>query len=326
MTPIRSCKRWLAQSWVVFVLFLNACVPASGPREQNTPATSQESNAVPLGQVTNQDERNSEPHSQVVVIPPRIAPTAASANHSEGALAVSDLTGLSFVSIEPGSFRRGSTKEQVQSIVDNWSNADGALLADELPDREIHLSRPFEISATEVPQKVFESVMGSNPSVRKGDDFPVHNVLFEEAVEFCARLSMKTGKKYRLPTEAEWEFSCRAGSGRLWSFGDDVDGLDQFAWYDDNSDGIAIVGAKRANAWGLFDMHGNVWEWCSDFFATDAYATSSDTDPTGPPNGPGHVVRGGSAFDEAFLTRSAERDFGPSFRKMNIGFRIVREP
>lgn len=124
---------------------------------------------------------------------------------------------------------------------------------------------PFEMQQTTVTQKQWKEVMGSNPSRIKGDDLPVTNVSWYEAKEFCRRLSEKTGDVYRLPTEAEWEYACRAGSQRQWCFGNDEKKLEEYAWYYKNSDNtIHPVAQKKPNTWGLYDMHGNVWEWCED--------------------------------------------------------------
>lgn len=245
-----------------------------------------------------------------------------------------DFFDITFVRIEPGKFIRGTTKEQLQRILDNenWQ-ADETLLADELPAREITITKAFEMSATEITQAQYQQVMGTNPSTRQGDKLPVVMVRYSDCVEFCRRLSEKTGRTIRLPTEAEWEYASRAGSISLWCFGDEEERLEDYAWYDWNAlNGMMPVGTLKPNAWGLFDMHGNVWEWCSDFYSETYYADSPTVDPTGPESGSAHVVRGGYFFSPGWQTRCAERDSGGSiiepgetFARPNLGFRIVRE-
>ncbi|MCP4622026.1 MAG: formylglycine-generating enzyme family protein, partial [bacterium] len=131
---------------------------------------------------------------------------------------------------------------------------------------------------------------------------------------------------YRLPTEAEWEFACRAGTKKPWSFGDNGDDLEQYAWYDNNAAGtVHTVGTREPNPWGLHDMHGNVWEWCQDWYGP--YTAEPQIDPSGPLNGKYRVLRGGAFDDGAWDQRSADR-FGnePVFRNRFIGFRCVRGP
>lgn len=233
---------------------------------------------------------------------------------------------IAFVLIPAGKFRRGSTPEQHQKLKALGSRQDPTLVVDELPAKMVTIAKPFEMAATEVTQAQYEAVMGNNPAKKKGPDLPVNNMPFKDAVEFCKRMTERTGRVHRLPTEAEWEYACRAGSDAIWCFGDDIEKLGDFAWFEDNSDGkVNPVGKKMPNAFGLYDMHGNVWEWCSDWYGGDYFATGPDVDPKGPPAGEGHVVRGGAAFDEAWLCRSAERDFGPPVPRVNLGFRVVRE-
>ncbi|MEW6209736.1 MAG: formylglycine-generating enzyme family protein [Acidobacteriota bacterium] len=159
----------------------------------------------------------------------------------------------------------------------------------------------------------------ADPSNFKGDNLPVEQVSWEDAVEFCERLSRATGKKYRLPTEAEWEYACRARTT-----GPYAGNLDSMAWYSGNSGGKTHpVGQKQANGFGLHDMHGNVWEWCMDWYG--AYSERSSVDPTGPSTGSNRVRRGGSWHDNALLCRSANRfNFAPSFRNLYLGFRLLR--
>ena len=150
--------------------------------------------------------------------------------------------------------------------------------------------------------------MGSNPSwfskIGEGADkvkrmdtskFPAETVSWDDAVGFCKRMSEKENRTYRLPTEAEWEYVCRAGTTTKWCCGDDEKCLSKYAWYEDNSEGMTRpVAQLKPNPWGLYDLHGNVWEWCGDWWETNYYANSPTDDPTGPKAGPVQVVRGGS--------------------------------
>jgi formylglycine-generating enzyme required for sulfatase activity len=138
-------------------------------------------------------------------------------------------------------------------------------------------------------------------------------------------LSEKEGKLYRLPTEAEWEYACRAGSTTRFSFGDDEQRLGDYAWFEKNADGRTHpVGLKMPNAWGLYDMHGNVWEWCQDWYGE--YPAGSVIDPAGPANGPGRVLRGGCILNASWNIRSALRSNDlPDFKDAVVGFRLARD-
>ena len=161
----------------------------------------------------------------------------------------------------------------------------------------------------------------SDPSNFKGDNLPVEQVSWDEAVEFCERLSKATGKKYRLPTEAEWEYACRSLTK-----GPYAGNLDSMGWYDKNSGNKTHpVGTKQPNGFRLYDMHGNVWEWCSDWYSENYYSQSPSTDPTGPSSGSYRVGRGGGWGGDAQYLRSADRfRFTPVFRFNYLGFRLVR--
>ena len=201
---------------------------------------------------------------------------------------------------------------------------------DETP-HEVTLTQPFKMGVHEVTQAQYEQVMGVNPSTFKGANNPVEMVSWEEAVEFCRRLSelpaeKAAGNVYRLPTEAEWEYACRAGTTTKYSFGDDESELRDHAWCSENSDvQTHRVGSKKPNAWGLYDMHGNVYEWCQDRHGD--YPSGSVTDPTGPAVGSDRVGRGGGWNSTAEYCRSAFR-YGtfPSFRYDYFGFRVCLSP
>ena len=191
--------------------------------------------------------------------------------------------------------------------------------ADEKPPHQVTLS-PFSIGKYEVTQAQYRAVMGTDPSYFKGDDRPVEQVSWDDAVSFCRKLSQQSGKTYRLPTEAEWEYACRAGSS-----GDYAGNLNEMAWYSKNSsDQTHSVGQKKPNAFGLFDMHGNVWEWCQDLYDANYYKQSLGKDPQGPSSGTNRVLRGGSWIDFNYNCRSAYRNYSVPDARINInGFRVV---
>jgi formylglycine-generating enzyme required for sulfatase activity len=164
--------------------------------------------------------------------------------------------------------------------------------------------------------------MGNNPSHFKGERRPVEQVTWEDAQAFIQRLNAQKGEEvYRLPTEAEWEYACRAGTTGA-RYGD----LDRIAWYGENSGNQTHpVGEKAANAWGLHDMLGNVWEWVGDWYGRDYYQQSPSVDPSGPNNGDFRVCRGGSWSHIPLGVRAAYRSYIiPAFRFYNLGFRVAR--
>jgi formylglycine-generating enzyme required for sulfatase activity len=189
---------------------------------------------------------------------------------------------------------------------------------------EVSITKPFYMGKCEVTQEQYEAVMGNNPSRFKGAKNPVEQVTWNDAQEFCRKLSQKTGKTVRLPTEAEWEYACRAGTKTRFYSGDNDSDLDGVAWYGPNSGGKTNpVGGKKPNAWGLYDMHGNVWEWCQDWYGS--YPKESVQDPEGPGNGGSRVVRGGAWSNNPGYCRSAGRSGShPDDRGINFGFRVVR--
>ncbi len=183
------------------------------------------------------------------------------------------------------------------------------------------------IGRHEVTQAEYRQVMQAAPSAFPGDRRPVEQVSWAEAVEFCRRLGAREGKTYRLPTEAEWEYACRAGSAAGFSFGDDDGRLGEFAWYDANAGRRTHpVGSRKPNAWGLHDMHGNVWEWCADPFREDFPSSGPGEDASGPAVGEFRVLRGGCWFNRPLFCRSGRPDFGRAEdREDSIGFRVVLE-
>jgi len=196
---------------------------------------------------------------------------------------------------------------------------------DEGPVRRVTISKPFYLGRFEVTQTQWKALMRRTRSDFKGADLPADTVRWAEAVEFCTRLSEREHETFRLPTEAEWEYACRAGSTTRYSFGDDASFLVQHAWFNTNSNHRTHpVGRKAANAFGLHDMHGNVWEWCSDWY--DNYLSDATVDPTGSPDGCSRVLRGGSWFCTPGSCRSANRGWNtPHIQDNDVGFRVVME-
>jgi formylglycine-generating enzyme required for sulfatase activity len=202
----------------------------------------------------------------------------------------------------------------------------GPACYNEKPGHRVNISKPFYLGKYEVTQAQWKEVMGNNPSYFKGRDNPVVDVSWYDAQEFIKRLNEKEGHtRYRLPTEAEWEYACRAGTTSEYSFGDDRDSLGRYAWYEDNSEHkIHPVGQKEPNAWCLYDMHGNVLEWVQDWYDGEYYSHSPSTDPTGPSSGLSHVLRGGGWCHSARDCRSVCR-YGdsPDFRTNLFGVRLA---
>jgi len=201
----------------------------------------------------------------------------------------------------------------------------------------------FSMSAKEITQAQFRRVMGVNPSVNKGENLPVERVSWIDAASFCNRLSDAAGLSrcydekswkcdftrdgFRLPTEAEWEYACRAGGVTEYYSGDDEADLGRAGWYRGNCMKSQVGGLKEPNEWGLYDMHGNVWELCNDWYDESYYAKSPKISPVGPATGKRKVLRGGSWTHVAHGCRSADRwSIDPGEKYGNVGFRIVRRP
>jgi formylglycine-generating enzyme required for sulfatase activity len=165
--------------------------------------------------------------------------------------------------------------------------------------------------------------------VKEGPNYAASYVIWSDSVTYCKKLSEKEGKTYRLPTEAEWEYACRAGTQTTWSFGNDEKELGDYAWCVPTvteEHHAQQVGLKKPNAFGLYDMHGNVWEWCHDYYEEDYYQHSPTNDPQGPESGFSRVLRGGSWDYSTRNSRSAFRNWYPTGnRNYDYGFRLVRE-
>ena len=218
--------------------------------------------------------------------------------------------GVSFtmVPVEGGTFQMGSTDSDAES--------------DEKPVHQVTLSS-FSIGQTEVTQELWEAVMGSNPSYFKGAKLPVEKVSWNDCQTFIAKLNALTGKQFRLPTEAEWEFAARGGNSSKGSKYAGSDNIDDVAWYDTNSSSTTHdVATKQPNELGIYDMSGNVWEWCQDWYAS--YSSSAANGPTGPSSGSGRVYRGGSWRDPARGCRVSFRvSITPSRSYYFLGLRLA---
>ena len=215
------------------------------------------------------------------------------------------------VYVEGGTFTMGATKEQGSDAYDS-----------EKPTHQVTLSS-FYIGKYEVTQAEWEAVMGSNPSGFKGANLPVENVNWYDCQEFIRKLNELTGKQFRLPTEAEWEYAARGGKrsyGEKYAGGGDIANV---AWFEDNSGGKTHpVGTKRANELGLYDMSGNVWERCQDWYGS--YSSASQTNPQGPATGTYRVSRGGSWSQVAGFGRVSCRGmFRPNGREYHLGLRLA---
>ena len=203
----------------------------------------------------------------------------------------------------------------------------------------VTLTQGFSLGKTEVSWGEWQQVMGKVFQGQKynvaSKDFPASEITWDEAIEFCKKLTatehkngkLPAGESYRLPTDAEWEYACRAGTTTAFSFGDDESKLGEYAWFDGNAKNIGEqyahkVGLKKPNPWGLYDMHGNVWEWCSDCYDGKL---AGGIDPVGPERGSGRVFRGGGWGNDPGRCRSASRgNYVPSDRGNGLGFRVAR--
>ena len=220
------------------------------------------------------------------------------------------VTGMEFVFLKGGCFEMGDTF------------GDG--LQDERPVHEVCVD-DFYLGKYEVTQRQWEIVMGNNPSRFKGRDHPVEQVSWNDVQQFISRLNEQSGQKFRLPTEAEWEYAARSGGRREKYAGTSQEGeLGQYAWYFVNSGSQTHpVGEKRPNGLGLYDMSGNVWEWCADWYGENSYQGSPINNPEGPFNGSYRVLRGGSWFNDPGNLRVGYRYcFSPAYRAGTIGFRL----
>ena len=218
------------------------------------------------------------------------------------------------VSVEGGTFTMGATEEHKTDVAN-----------DEKPLHEVTLAN-FSIGRYEVTQAEWTAVMGQNPSKVQADNLPVTNVSWDDCQQFLQKLNEMTGRKFRLPTEAEWEYAARGGKlSKGTQYSGEQDRPKNVGWFVDNSNGETHpVGEKTPNELGLYDMSGNVWEWCEDWYVE--YTDSARTNPvfTQQVNGEGRVDRGGAWNSKASTLRTSYRDSGqPGTRVSNIGFRIA---
>lgn len=218
-----------------------------------------------------------------------------------------------FVNILPGNFILGAT-ERIEIEKGEFNDRD-------MPAHKVFISKEYEIGKYEVTQQQWEAVMGENPSYFIGELLPVEQINWQDAQEFIKKLNSKTDKYiYRLPTEAEWEYAAKAGNKD-----DSLEKLDLIAWSEENAGGKTHrVGTKKPNTWGLYDMQGNVSEWCQDWY--EKYKPDFATDPKGPSKGNGRVGRGGSWYNPVHYCRSTSRyQFAAFARAFCVGVRLVRQ-
>ena len=224
---------------------------------------------------------------------------------------VKDGISIDMVRVEAGTFTMGATAEMKDPC------------DEENPAHRVTLTNDYYIGKYEVTQALWQTVMGNNPSGFKGDNLPVEQVSWDDCQEFISKLNRITGKMFRLPTEAEWEYAARGGNKSRGYQYSGSNNLSDVAWYGDNSgSGTHAVGTKQPNELGIYDMSGNVWEWCQDWYGK--YSSSSQVNPTGANSGSYRVNRGGSRYDDVWICRSSYRYiYAPVDRDSNLGLRLV---
>ena len=231
---------------------------------------------------------------------------------SNGEITVNGVT-FTMISVEGGTFTMGATPEQVSDAYD-----------DEKPAHQVTLN-DFYIGKYEVTQELWTAVMGNNPSTYSGTNLPVESVTWSDCQTFISKLNELTGKTFRLPTEAEWEYAARGGNKSKGYKYSGSNTLSDVAWYSGNSSKPQKVGTKAPNELGIYDMSGNIWEWCSDWYGN--YESSAQTNPTGPATGTARMIRGGGWDDVAKFCRVSLRTcMPPAFSYYGFGFRLVLVP
>jgi formylglycine-generating enzyme required for sulfatase activity len=227
---------------------------------------------------------------------------------------ITNSIGMELVLIPAGSFRMGGDKK-LEQAEDH-----------ETPRHIVKISKTFYMGKYEVTQSQWSEIMNNNPSEFKEDIRPVERVSWNDVQEFIQKLNNKEEtNKYRLPTEAEWEYAARADTKSTYCFSSDIKTLSQYAWYRKNSEGKTHpIGQLKPNAWGLYDVHGNVHEWCQDWFDRNYYSQSPSNSPLGPSSGLAKVLRGGDWGSENWYCRCASRSLSSPDRRSNrLGFRLV---
>ena len=278
-------KLFLSLLLALFPLFLLAQLPVtrSSTKPKAKPKTEQSAKPTPAKKQTNPPAKPSAGQRS----------NAASTFASNAKLNLKNLTS-NMVYVSGGTFTMGGTSEQGSDAAD-----------DEKPTHSVTLSS-FYIGKYEVTQALWKAVMGSNPSKWKGDNLPVEQVSWDDCQTFIRKLNALTGKNFRLPTEAEWEFAARGGNNSRGYKYAGSNNIGDVAWYDNNSGSKThVVGTKSPNELGIYDMSGNVWEWCQDWFGS--YSSASQTNPTGASSGSYRVLRGGSWNYSARDCRSSHR-------------------
>ncbi|MHC4169692.1 MAG: formylglycine-generating enzyme family protein [Planctomycetota bacterium] len=261
--------------------------------------------------------------------------TSSESHQPEQGKVITNSIGMKLVYIPAGSFMMGSG-DSAEQLVKEYAGVE-SVYEDEFPQHVVRISNGFWMGQTEVTQGQYKSVMNAEPwsggpGVKESANIPAVNITWDDAVEFCRRLSQQEGRTYRLPTEAEWEYACRAGTTTRFSFGDDGSSIGDYAWFDGNINKVNMwdlhlraVGQKKANPWGLYDMHGNVDEWCSDWYDEKYYSNSPSVDPQGPSSGEFRSLRGGTwHYSEGGLRCSYRYRDNPGVRDTYVGFRVVR--
>ncbi len=288
-------------------------VKTERPAAKRTPQPKQEKKPAAKPKQEKKREADEAPR-KVVERKPQPKPEPKPEPKAEPALSNRTFTanGVSFtmVAVQGGTFTMGATSEQGSNAYDN-----------EKPAHSVTLSS-YHIGQTEVTQALWQAVMGSNPSRFEGSNRPVECVSWDDCQEFLSRLNRITGKRFRLPTEAEWEFAARGGNlskGYKYSGSNNINDV---AWYKYNDSTTHPVAIKQPNELGIYDMSGNVWEWCSDWYG--AYSSSPQTNATGPSSGSGRVSRGGSWHCNAGSCRVASRHKRSLFnRSRDLGLRLA---